>query len=248
MAAKYDEQKLFVFEPAIDGGLRAGVFDGYGGVNNLDIVRKRAAINTWMAHARHEATEGILAKKIKGYGYLDELEFDLGDINNKCTSKVTWNFLQLAANKNNTGTDYDDKKIKEYLERFNQFWNSEHNILAEAASKKPYTEGSYKWKIVHANQQPGLVKLFSTGILDGDLPTYGGHQYQNQQGRGGLLPKRNKYWVYDYDTGKSTRGAARVVVGPADKESKREIWFTDDHYGTFVRVIKGHNKVLDAHK
>ena len=115
---------------------------------------------------------------------------------------------------------------------------------------KPYSEGSQKWPVVHANQQPGLVKLFHKGILASNLTVDHGHSYSNQQGRGGLLPIRpGGYWSYDYDTGKNKRGAARVVIGPAksSKDLTREVWFTDSHYTNFVRIVKGHDLVRSPH-
>ena len=103
---------------------------------------------------------------------------------------------------------------------------------------------------MHANQQPGLKGLFAAGILKGKLPAYEGHAYANQQGRGGRLPNRPAgYWSHDYPTGKPSRGDARVVLGPvkSPKDPSREVWFTDTHYATFVRVMGGNPLVRKPH-
>ncbi|MDH5328279.1 MAG: hypothetical protein OEZ68_21805 [Gammaproteobacteria bacterium] len=251
MPVNYDRQQLFIFEPELDIGLRAGAFDGYGNVNDLDLVRKRAALNTWMNNVKHEASAEHLRTRGMDTGYIEWLPYDLDDINCKCKAKFYWDQLQLVVNSNNDPNNpYNDTAVKENLEQFNKYWNSEHKQLMEAASKRPYKEGTGTWTVVHANQQPGLAVLFNAGILSNNLSTFNGHKYNNIQGKSGMLPKRTNYWAYDYDTGKSTRGAARVVVGPVDAKNnnKREVWFTDNHYATFVRVIKGNNLVLDAHK
>lgn len=245
MPASYDAGGLFVFEPELDIGLRAGAFDGYGQVTGLDLQRKRAALETWMSNVRHEATGDSLAPRTGGSGYLDWFAFDLEDINiRECKARLYWSELRQIVNLNNDASrPYDDPGVKTKLELFNQYWNSEHRQVENSLTQQPYTEGNKTWRVVHANQQPGLVRLFAAGILAGNLTAYAGHSYSNQQGRGGMLPSRPRgYWAYDYATGNTRRGAARVVLGPTKSTTDltREVWFTDNHYSTFVRVVKGH--------
>ncbi len=249
MSATFDKEQLFVFTPALDLGLRAGVYDGYGGVRTLDVMRKRAALETWMSHVRHEASGESLVRQVGGKGYLDWFQFDLDDIKWKGQAHWHWQQLRLIVNVNNdVNAKYNEEGISEHLQKFNQFWNSEHKRVDDYAASKPFTEGNKTWPVVHANQQPGLSGLLAAGILVGNKTIYGGHAYQNKQGKGEKLPNRNGYWAHDYDTGKAGRGAARVVLGPTKgNDLTREVWFTDSHYADFVRVIKGHAMVRPAH-
>jgi guanyl-specific ribonuclease Sa len=56
------------------------------------------------------------------------------------------------------------------------------------------------------------------------------------QNREGYLPKKSSSYYHEYTVvtpGSSDRGARRIITG-----GKGEIYYTDDHYATFVRVIK----------
>lgn len=245
MPASYDSDRLFEFAPELTLGLRAGAFEGYGNVTGLDDMRKRAALETWMTNVRHEASGDWIIKKGRDFSYLDWFALDLEDIGVQASkTKQHWDALRLAVNGNNDPKNpYDEASVKDNLEKFNQYWNSEHKQIEVALSRKPFREGTQTWSVVHANQQPGLCKLFESGILVGKQSMYAGHEYTNQQGRGAKLPNRTGgYWAHDYPTGKTTRGAARVVIGPEKSETdkSREVWYTDTHYASFVRVIGGH--------
>jgi guanyl-specific ribonuclease Sa len=52
--------------------------------------------------------------------------------------------------------------------------------------------------------------------------------------REGLLPDRERGWYREYTVptpGEDDRGARRLVIG-----GERELYYTDDHYGSFVAV------------
>jgi len=247
----YDGDQLFVWTPELSIGLRAGAFNGYGKKNDLDETRKRAALETWMTSVTHEATGDHLINRGNVLGYLEWLEADLGEIGIQNSKALYyWNQLRLVVNHNNDRNNpYNDDGVKENLEAFNKWWCSEHSQLDNSLLRKPFKEGNKEWRVVHANQQHGLVALFKQGILTGKQTIHHGHAYTNEQGRGGMLPSRSGgYWAHDYQTGKSGRGAARVVLGPTGKnDNTREAWFTDNHYATFVRVYGGHPLVGSPH-
>ncbi len=59
-----------------------------------------------------------------------------------------------------------------------------------------------------------------------------GESFSNREAR---LPKRERGWWHEYTVetpGSPDRGARRLLVG-----KDGEIWYTADHYRTFVRLL-----------
>ncbi|GEM_PF-851272 len=73
-------------------------------------------------------------------------------------------------------------------------------------------------------------------LIDSDRPFLYARDGIVFQNREGILPKKSSTYYHEYTVvtpGSPDRGAKRLIAG-----SKGEIYYTEDHYVTFVRVIR----------
>jgi ribonuclease T1 len=85
---------------------------------------------------------------------------------------------------------------------------------------------------VPSAERPRLLETLALIDRGGPFPhRLDGSVFQNREGR---LPQRPRGYYREYTVptpGASNRGARRLVVG-----NDGDIWYTSDHYNTFVRI------------